>query len=228
MSYVWWTGRGNPKRRNKNYWKWLKNKPIIISEKLDGGQTCISYDGNVYARSHGFLAEHETFDYLKAKLWQWKNYLRKHRLDVFGENLYGIHSVEYCNLSEWFYVFGARKYRSDKFEKDQYDWVSWNEVIRIAKDMKLPLVSYVEVQFDDEKDFIWEAKQFAQFSSLGDECEGFVVRLADGFSRRDFRLSQFKYVSADFMNKIPDGEEGKIHWKYNWKKAPLMKKQVDE
>ncbi len=40
-------------------------------------------------------------------------------IEIFGENMYGIHSIAYKNLESYFYVFAVR-------EGDV--WLSWEEV----------------------------------------------------------------------------------------------------
>jgi hypothetical protein len=80
---------------------------IVITEKLDGENTGMKDEG-VYARSH---AEFTTSG--------WSREVRQlHKVKVegqlgeglflFGENMEGIHSIEYNNLDSYFYIFGLR------------------------------------------------------------------------------------------------------------------------
>ena len=46
--------------------------------------------------------------------------------------MFGIHSIEYDGLQSYFYVFGALK--------DGIQWMGWDELCVLAKDLDLPTV----------------------------------------------------------------------------------------
>ena len=101
----------------------------IISEKLDGENNGQTKPG-VYARSHAAFTTSP-----------WSREVRiihdriKHSLSegitVFGENMEGIHSIEYENLTSYLYLFGVR---------DEERWFSWEEVEEYAFLLDLPTV----------------------------------------------------------------------------------------
>ncbi|CAE7881139.1 unnamed protein product, partial [Symbiodinium sp. KB8] len=71
-------------------------EPIVITEKLDGGNTCI------------------------------KDELLPRGYALFGENMFGIHSIEYNKLKSFFYLFSAFSFRTG-------EWMAWDEVLALAK-----------------------------------------------------------------------------------------------
>jgi hypothetical protein len=106
----------------------LLTEPIVITEKLDGENTCLNQYG-VFARSHAAPTRNP-----------WANYLRDHwnglhkqlgELELFGESLYAVHSIKYTRLESYFYLFGIR-------EGDR--WLAWDEVEFYAGVLGLPTV----------------------------------------------------------------------------------------
>jgi hypothetical protein len=75
---------------------------VVITEKLDGGNCCLSSDG-VYARSHSQVTSCPTFNYIK-NVHYYPNLLNilESNIKVFGENLFAIHSLEYHNIIPYF------------------------------------------------------------------------------------------------------------------------------
>ena len=87
--------------------------PIVVTEKLDGGNCCITVPAageapRVYARTHSHEATHDSFGPIKtlALEMSYSGYLEP-GVKLFGENMFGIHSIEYvfccvCCLSSAF------------------------------------------------------------------------------------------------------------------------------
>lgn len=203
------------KRASDNYWRYLKDKWLVITEKLDGGNTCLAHDGYVYARSHTGPAEGEDYDHLKAYIPQVHGYLQQNHLDIFGENMYAVHSIEYEELSSWFYVFAIRQWIPSQ---NNYTWLSWREVERISNRLGLAVVPTIcpEKLFANEAEF----KNFVLMgmkSSFGTEIEGYVIRRAGNILPSMWDKSVFKYVRKDHVQTDQ-------HWSRNWKKAELRKK----
>ena len=127
-------------------------------------------------------------------------------LEIFGENLYGIHSIEYEQLSYHFYVFAIR---------DGNRWLSWEEVLFYAELLELPTIPVLEIgKFNTKemKDFIEQRMKLG--SVFGGPCEGFVLRNANEFPTSDFKYNVLKYVRK---NHVQTNE----HWTRNWKRASL-------
>ena len=94
--YPFSPGTTSDDRINADYWSDVNDiDRLVHTEKLDGENTCLNQYG-VFARSHAAPTRHPWANYLKEK---WN--LIKHDLgdlEIFGENIYAIHSIEYTNI----------------------------------------------------------------------------------------------------------------------------------
>ena len=179
---------------------------IVITEKLDGGNTGMKDEG-VYARSH---AEFTTSG--------WSREVRQlHKVKVegqlgeglflFGENMEGIHSIEYNNLDSYFYIFGLR---------DNDNWIPWHQVEEYSYLLDIPTVPVLfkgVVETEKElKDLV--DSLVSKPSELGGQREGIVVRNAGSFDNADFKDNVMKWVRAGHVTTTN-------HWTRNWKKAKI-------
>ena len=90
----------------KGYIAAFVNKPLVLTEKLDGQNNCLNRYG-VFARSHAAPSRHP-WDKPLVERWRLiKDDL--HDLELFGENMYGIHSIAYNRLQSFFYLFAVRQ-----------------------------------------------------------------------------------------------------------------------
>jgi hypothetical protein len=212
--YPFSPGTTNDDRINFDWWVHASAIDTVIhTEKLDGENTCINRYG-VFARSHAAPTVHPWANYLKER-WAWMRH-DLGDLEIFGENLYAIHSIAYTDLDEHFFVFGVRY-------KDV--WLSWEEVEFYAAYFGLPTVPVImEDTPDDEAafqatvlDIVKERSLFDSVEVLtGEECsmEGIVTKNKAEFHVEDFQENVFKYVRA---NHVKTDE----HWIRNWKRARL-------
>lgn len=109
-------------------------KKLILTEKIDGQNDCLNKNG-VFARSHAAVT---TYPWDKPLIQRWnliKNDLKD--IEIFGENMYGIHSIAYKKLESYFYVFAVR-------EKDV--WLSWEEVKFYAEIYDFPTVPELPIK----------------------------------------------------------------------------------
>lgn len=190
---------------DKIQYNWLPilQHELIITEKLDGENTCLKADG-VYARSH--VAP--TRNPWASNMWQIWEQVRHHlgSLEIFGENLYGLHSIEYQRLSSHFYVFAVR---------DNETWLSWEEVNFYANVLDLPVVPVYQQGFFTEETLVNSILiGMKNGSALGETIEGFVCRNAKAFDTTQFSQNVLKYVRK---NHVQTDE----HWTRNWKRAKL-------
>jgi hypothetical protein len=186
----------------------LLGTEIVITEKLDG-ENCGMTDEGVYARSHAAFTTSA-----------WSREVRQlHKLSVedelgdgfflFGENMEGIHSIEYTNLESYFYIFGIR---------DNDIWTPWEKVEEYSYLLDIPTVP---VLF---KGIVNSAKELQQIvedlvskpSELGGQREGIVVRNAGEFDNSDFAENVMKWVRKGHV-------QTDVHWTRNWKKAQLKR-----
>jgi 5-methylcytosine-specific restriction endonuclease McrA len=184
-------------------WQGILQHELVITEKLDGENTCIKSNG-VYARSHGAVNRNPW----ARPIWEvWERIGHSlGDLHIFGENMYAIHSIEYGQLSHYFYVFAIR---------DGARWLSWDETADYAQILDLPLTLVVSRGHFNEKilkNIITEQQRNG--SLLGGISEGVVCRTAAGFDNADFTHCVLKYVRE---NHVQTDE----HWARNWKKATL-------
>jgi ATP-dependent RNA circularization protein (DNA/RNA ligase family) len=185
----------------------LIGQEIVITEKLDGENTSMT-DGGVYARSH---AAYTTSP--------WSREVRAlHKLVVedelgdgvylFGENMEGIHSIEYTNLTSYFYIFGMR---------DNNICVPWEKVEEYSYLLDIPTVPVLFkgiVNSEKELKSLVE-KLSKEPSELGGVREGIVARVAGMFHNDDFSTNVLKWVRKDHVTTTE-------HWQRNWKKAKLI------
>lgn len=109
----------------------FSNEEIIETEKLDGQNNCLKNVG-VFARSHGAPSQHPWDKHLWDKWELIKNDLKT--LEIFGENMYAVHSIEYLKLEHHFYVFAIR---------NNGVWLSWDEVEFYASLLDFPTVPVI-------------------------------------------------------------------------------------
>ena len=179
--------------------------PIVITEKLDGSNSCIT-KGGVYGRSH---VEYSRNPWDRE---MWNTHTRigdslHDGLQIFGENMEGIHSIEYKNLKSYFYVFGIR---------ENSEWLSWKEVKEYSYLLDLPVVPTLFKGIVESKSDLKKLTEslMQNDSKLGGELEGLVVRKQDGFHDLDFSTSVLKMVRS---NHVQTDE----HWKRNWKRSSI-------
>lgn len=203
----WSPGSTNDDRISDNV-ESLLGTEIVITEKLDG-ENCGMTDEGVYARSHATFTTSA-----------WSREVRQlHKLSVedelgdgvflFGENMEGIHSIEYTNLTSYFYIFGIR---------DNDIWIPWEKVEEYSYLLDIPTVP---VLF---KGIVNTAKELQQIvedlvskpSELGGQREGIVVRTAGMFHNDDFADNVMKWVRKGHVTTTN-------HWTRNWKKTKIIR-----
>ncbi len=190
-------------------WEGILRQELVITEKLDGENTCIKSNG-VYARSHGAVNQNPW----ARPIWEiWERVGRSlGDLHIFGENMYAIHSIEYERLSHYFYIFAIR---------DGDQWLSWDETAEYAQMLDLPLIPQV-ARGQIDKSFLTYIISLQQRngSLLGGVSEGVVCRPAAAFHNDDFARCVLKYVR---QNHVQTDQ----HWARNWKKANLRTENGD-
>lgn len=184
---------------------------VVITEKLDGGNTCL-WNGEVYARSTSQPATHGWMGMVR-KHHAWKTLSVQKDTVYYGEDLFGIHSIEYDPMreDETFRLFAVRM-------NNESDWFAdWNQVEAHAKTLDVKTVPVLfRGQFESVKDITkWFETNIKQPSTLGGECEGFVMRVDHSFAANDFSNDVCKYVRA---NHVQTDE----HWTKNWKPCKLI------
>ena len=186
----------------------LIGSEIVITEKLDG-ENCGMVSDGVFARSHATF----TTSNWSREVRQLHDIKVRGNLDegvyLFGENMEGIHSIEYTNLKSYFYLFGVR---------DNNIWIPWEQVEEYAYLLDLETVP---VLFKGVVNSEKELKEIvddlvSKPSELGGEREGIVVRSAGLFHNDHFKDNVAKWVRKDHVKTDQ-------HWSRNWRKAKINK-----
>ncbi len=185
----------------------LLGRDIVITEKLDGSNTSMTKNG-VYGRSHVEFTRNPW----DVKSWEIWNVIKNDLSDgvyLFGEGMYGIHSIEYTNMKSYFYLFGVR---------DNNVWIDWDSVEEYAFLLDLPTAP---VLFRGVADTEKELKDLvldlvSKPSSLGGTREGIVVRNASSFHNDDFTQNVMKWVRKGHVQTDE-------HWTRTWRKANIYK-----
>lgn len=213
-----------------------KMDQLILTEKLDGQNNCFNKYG-VFARSHTAPTTHP-WDKPLIERWQLiKNDLND--LEIFGENMYGIHSIAYSKLESYFYVFAVR-------EHDQ--WLSWEEVKFYANLLDFPVVPEIAVKQEltvkekEDENIALERWLITNLGMTWEESvntagllggydpesnkpcsEGFVVRNSDSFKTNQ---GEIDVAANEFNNlfKLVRAAHVKtdVHWTKTWKPSKLI------
>jgi len=185
----------------------LLHTPVIVTEKLDGGNICLCRNA-VYARSHRGPVTHPAFDYLKAAHAQIKPKIPD-GISVFCEYLYAVHTIEYHHLPSYLMVIAVRDDAKDW-------WLSWDQVGEQSDDLALPTVPVLgEFNFASASELEAISSRLGVAPGLFGEREGMVVRRAGGFSTDDFQQSVAKWVRA-----------GHVSSDEQWMKGPVRKQKL--
>lgn len=207
-------GTSSDDRINYDYWEQLPAIPQLVhTEKLDGENNCLSRHG-VFARSHAAPTTSAWTEDLR-RFWQLVKY-DLGSLEIFLENLYAIHSLEYHRLEHHYYVFAVR-------EEDR--WLSWEETKFYAHMLDLPVVPEItlpvpEARTGFEKMLVSAAGEQGAFcphdaaTGAPATMEGIVTRNAGEYTTGDFSKNVFKYVRKGHV-------QTSVHWTRNWKRARL-------
>jgi hypothetical protein len=213
--YPFSPGTTSDDRINHDYWHDLQQiETVIHTEKLDGENNCLSRHG-VFARSHAAPTTSPWTASIREFWQRIKNDLGE--LEIFLENLYAVHSMQYQQLDHHFYVFAVR-------EKDQ--WLSWNEVQFYAALLDLPTVPVIEIEKTPQDRTMFEKKMQNIVTATGAflpvdtvtglpcSMEGIVSRNAASFSTSAFAQNVFKWVRKGHVKTTE-------HWTRKWKRASL-------
>lgn len=217
-----------------------KMRSLVITEKLDGQNDCFKKEG-VFARSH-VAPSVLPWDKPMRERWELiKNDLGE--LELFGENMYGVHSIAYKNLESYYYMFAVR---------EKGVWLSWEEVKWYANMFDFPTVPEIPIKiqlkdFIKDKQGVEENKIFSDWLKINlgmtweesintpgvlggydpktgkDASEGFVIRNIDGYESRNSGILEVH--ENEFNNLLKLVRKGHVktdeHWTKNWKSATL-------
>lgn len=213
--YPFSPGTTSDDRIQHDYWPLLQQIPVLVhTEKLDGENNCLSRHG-VFARSHAAPTTSAWTESIRRYWQSIKNDLGD--LEIFLENLYAVHSIEYRRLEHHFYVFGIREGQR---------WLSWEETRFYAAMLDLPVVPEIKrvtpppARKDFEQDILALVNSRGTFEPYDVHTgqpatiEGIVSRNADEYAVSDFANNVFKYVRKGHVKTDQ-------HWTRHWRRAKL-------
>lgn len=177
-------------------------KQVVVTLKLDG-ENSSCYSDYMHARSLSGQS-HISQSWIK-NLHATKKFDIPDGWRVCGENVFAKHSIHYKNLADYFYVFSV--WNSANM------CLSWKETKEWCE-----LIGFVHVPVLYEG--LWDElliKEIHKPTLNGDDCEGYVVRLASEFHYGQFRRSVAKYVRA-----------GHVTSSHNWRFEPMIKNAVKQ
>lgn len=156
-------------------------KQVVVTVKMDGENTTM-YNDYIHARSLD-SDNHPSRSMVKqihAGVCMdipigWR---------VCGENLFAVHSIKYSKLEDYFLVFSIWN--------DKNECLDWTSTVMWSELLGLKTVPVLYTGLYDEKLIKGLYKEFIN----DDPCEGYVVRLHDSFTYRQFRTSVAKYVRS--------------------------------
>ena len=162
--------------------------------------------GGVYARSHATYAVKPW----NVQIRQLHNFIGKdipEDVMLFGENMEGIHSIEYTDLDCYFYLFGVR---------DKSTFLSWEEVedYSYLLDLKVVPILFKGVVNSKEELFDMVEEFSNKESKLGGTMEGVVARIQGSFDQEHFQDNVVKWVRKDHVQTDE-------HWTRNWERAKI-------
>lgn len=221
--YPFSPGTTSDDRINHTYWEDIQNiETLVHTEKLDGENNCLNQFG-IFARSHAAPTTSPWTNQLRER---W-NLIKRDLGDIelFGENLYAIHSIEYKHIEEYYFIFAVRY--MDK-------WLSWEEVKFYAAAFDFPIVPELSIQSTKAltKDILKEqiinwAQQPSVFGSIDTQSnldctrEGVVSRNMEEYPVSEFSRNVFKYVRKGHVKTNE-------HWTRNWKRTRLTWERTEE
>jgi hypothetical protein len=179
----------------------FKGKEVVVTVKMDGENTTI-YENYIHSRSID-SKNHWSRDYVKGLQGRIGYLLSYNHIRICGENLYAKHTIHYKNITSYFMVFSI-------WEKDTC--LSWDKTVSLCESINIETVPVLYRGIWDEK----LIKSLYKQNYNGDECEGYVVRLADSFNLDNFSNSIAKYVRK---NHVQTDE----HWLYNSTEKNILK-----
>ncbi len=188
------------------------NQPLVITEKIDGGNTCL-FNGEVFARAVT-SPSHDGWMAMVRRHHAWKTNSPEFRdVEFYGEDIYGIHSIEYDKIEQYetYYLFAVRYH--DEF-------LSWDDVAGFAAALDVSTVPVIsdKVAFETEESLTKFLKEStAQPSVLGPVREGCVIRVPGAIAASDFGHDVCKYVRAHHV-------QTNQHWRVNWQPCKIKYK----
>lgn len=197
------------KKLQDDWFKYYQGKEIVITEKLDGENIHMNQK-DCYARSDGAPTRspwsRNIWDPNDGLYWRIKSLIGSNET-LFGENLYGEHSIHYNNLKDYFHLFAVNT---------ESMWESWDSVKLFSSIIGVPHVPELWRGVVADENSLKTLVDFytKEPSIYGDTREGVVIRITDSFPIEDFSKYVCKWVRKDHVQTDE-------HWTRHWKKSRI-------
>lgn len=192
MQLPWSPGRKNKNERTITSLEKFEGRDVVVHIKMDGENTTM-YSDYMHARSLEY-SPHESRNLIKSIHAQIAHNIPE-GFRVCCENVYAKHSIHYKNLSSYLYGFSI-------WDEKNF-CLSWPET---KEWLALIGIESCPVLYEGKWDEKLLKTLYKPVDALGNECEGYVVRVADKFHYRDFSTSVAKFVRENHVQTH--------HWKF--------------
>lgn len=175
----------NDDRKYENV-DFFNGKKVVTTLKMDG-ENCSMYRNYIHARSLD-SRHHPSRDWVKAFHGS-ICYDIPDNWRICGESMYAEHSIHYNNLESYFLAFSIWD--------DTNTCLNWEETVtwcRLLGIAMVPVLCEFEWQDAETARALIEEKLQEYAKTNDDPIEGYVVRLADDISYKDYRRSYAKCV----------------------------------
>jgi len=201
----------------------LLSQSTIITEKLDGGNICMT-SRHVYARSHTGTPSHPLYDLAKRIHAMISPYIPEFE-SWFFEWTYGVASITYAELPSPLHLIGIR-------DDDEMVWASWRALELQVEQLnyQFPGVVHLVPRLAERTGTILAGtspdstilqnvtERLAKMPSVyGPTREGVVIRLASSFEDKDFDRSVAKWV-----------REGHVQTDEHWMSREIIKQKLSK
>jgi len=178
--------------------KYLLNKDMVVSLKMDGENTTM-YQDHIHARSLD-SADHPSRHMVKG-IWSALRWRIPEGWRICGENLYAKHSIYYKSLDDYFQVFFV-------FD-DKNICLGYDTTVDFCKDLGLTHVPVIfKGNWADALKMRDDLSRKFYFECSPDNNEGYVVRTRFPFPFESFCYNVAKYVRAHHVQTDE-------HWMYS-------------
>jgi hypothetical protein len=204
---AWSENLQNDDRKHENI-DFLLNKEIIASIKMDGEGTTMYYDF-IHARSLT-SGPHPSRSWVKALHGSIAHNIPV-GFRVCGENVYAKHSIYYEHLKSYFYVFSIWNENNIALS-----WDETQEYTELLGLITVPVFCRGVFKTVEELRNNIESCLKAYSETSKDEIEGYVIRVTDPISYKNFRKCTAKFVRK---NHVQSPE--------NWMTQPVIPNKIE-
>lgn len=201
------------KRLTEEELSYLKSVPLVYTEKMDGENTNFSRD-YIHARSADKKYRRPWQTWMRS-WWEGILYQLPDHLQFCGECMYAKHSIEYPELSAYFYLFSVFDLENDIVLpwKEVEFWANELKILTVPKLLQAATLGHI---FQDSCKLQDSCNIISKKSWYGQDAEGYVVRNADSFLLKDFKYNVAKYVRKDHVQTDKT-------WTKTWTKNKLKR-----